>query len=372
MSTVVGTNGKPVSYHASAHNLAGVIRRVVEDPSNYIENTPGIEGDISNALQSHQSGRKRGIAIPIDVMFGRRRSLGSSNGASLVTTNMAPTVEWTDVLRRKAVAAALGVRFFSAYERDKPIAVPTKTTATSAQWIAEYGAPTASFPDFTVDEQAGKPKTIAATMVVPRRLWNLGDGDVNEYLYKDLQDGIAAELDRAIIAGAGGLEPIGVLNVSGIPMQPIGDDGGPPTRAMLLSAQRTVAVANGDSSATARMGWLTSPQGEHMLRSTDGSTGTAGAWLWSDEGRILGKPAMSTTSVLADGTKGSGEDLTPLVYGNWGDVFVNVNPAVTIIVNPYASGVGDGSTVRVTAILDVKVLVRHTASFVIIPDMATS
>jgi HK97 family phage major capsid protein len=370
VATVTDTNGRSLSYNASQYNLAGVIRNVLEN-KRHLEDIQGPEAGISRALQSHQPGfRHRGLSIPVEALFGRQRSLDSSTGASLVTTPMAPTVEWTDVLRRKAVTAALGVRYFSAYSQDTPLAFPSKDTNVSVEWLTDDDAPTPSFPDFTADAEAGKPKIVAAAMTIPRRLWNLGDGQANDYLFKDMQDSIAAELDRAVVNGAGTLEPVGLLNTSGVPTQAIGANGGPPTRAALLAAMRAVAVANGDSSVTACMGWLTSPQGESKLRSTDGSTGTAGAWLWNDFDRIVGRSAYSTTAVPADKTKGSGSALTPLVYGNWDDILVNVNPAATIIVNPFVNG--DGTLVRVTAFLDVKVLVRHTASFVIIPDMATS
>ena len=89
--------------------------------------------------------------------------------------------------------------------------------------------------------------------------------------------------------------------------------------------EASVANANGDSRADARLGWLTSPNGRSKLRRVDASTGNAGQFLWDkNSGTVLGQVAQATTNVPYNLTKGSGTNLTSLAYGDFTNLIVNL------------------------------------------------
>jgi HK97 family phage major capsid protein len=326
--------------------------------------------DYSDALDQACRDSHAGVALPCSVLAPRVRSLSMSNSSALNLTKRSPVGDFTDVLRSKTVVAAMGGRFASIFGGDQPIVVPAKVTGAVATWLADGTPAPATDFQFTDDPEPGVSKTIGATILVHRRIWELTDEEVHAYIVDELASAIAAEVDRGVINGAGTLEPTGLLNLSGVPSGTFGTDGGPPTRAALVAAMKAVGNANGESSAVASMGWITSPDGEAKLRLTDGSTGNAGAWLWSDSDRILGRPAASTTSVPNNLTKGSGTGLTALAYGNWADVLVNHAPNVWVLIDRHAYV--DYGYLRIVAFLDVKVVFRHKASFYVFKDMATS
>jgi HK97 family phage major capsid protein len=352
-------------------NLGALGRRLLFGPDKTRAALTGPARDYSDALMdSGVVNNHPGVALPCGVLAPRGRSLSMSNAGALNLTKRAPVVDFTDVLRSRAVVAAMGGRFVSLFGGDQPIVIPSKQTGASAAWIGD-GAP-APATDFqmTDDPEPGASKTVAATILVSRKLWNGTDDAVHSYIVDEMGAAIAVAVDRAVVAGPGGLAPTGLLSLAGVPSGSFGANGGPPTRAALVAAMKAVGNADGDASATASMGWITSPDGEAKLRLTDGSTAGAGSWLWSDSGRILGKPAASTTSVPNDLAKGSGTGLTALAYGNWADVLVNHAPHVWVMIDRHTHF--DGGVVRIVAFLDVKVVFRHKAAFHVFKDMATN
>jgi HK97 family phage major capsid protein len=286
-----------------------------------------------------------------------------------VAIRRAPVASFTDVLRRKAVLGVLGAEFVSFWGGDKPVKVPRKKTGVTAGWVGEASALSESTPEFE-DDAASAPKSLGACVVVSRKMWlHAGGEEFQDYLVAEMGAALAAEVDRAGLAGAGTNEPVGLFNsASGIPVASIGANGGPLTRAHLVGAMKAVHLANGDSPATARMGWASNPDVEAKLRLTDGGMGDGP--LWSGDDRILGKPAVATTSVPNNFAKGSGTGLSGLAYGNFGDVMINHAPAAYVLINPHSKDVsGD---VRITAWLDVRILFRHADSFVKFVDVQTS
>lgn len=350
------------------------LSRAVESAASSLrrEKAPdGYEAEVSASLETTATLGRRGFNVPLSALTppGRKlRALDLTSGAGAVQTKLAPGDAWSDVLRRKSVAGLLGVRFVHMFEGGLPVNIPTKTTGATAGWIGDGSGVTPSTPDW--DATSEGPKTVGAAVIVTRKMRNMAGPAFDDYLAAELSASLAAELDRAIVAGAGTNEPVGLLNQPGVPTLAIGANGGAPTRAHLIAMEKTVGVANGDAAASASLGWVSSPEGRAKLRSTDGSTGNAGAWLWSDADRILSHAAFATTSVPANLTKGSGTNLTALAYGDWADVVVNLPESIRVIVDPFSrSTSGD---VRVVAFLDVRVVFRHLASFVVCKDMATS
>ena len=92
-------------------------------------------------------------------------------------------------------------------------------------------------------------------------------------------------------------------------------------------------------------------------------------WLWSDFERVVGKPAYATTNVPSNLAKGSGTNLSPLLFGNWRDCVVNLFTPVDLLVDPYRQST-DG-VIQVSAFQDVDVAFLHLLSFGVVGDVAT-
>ncbi len=112
------------------------------------------------------------------------------------------------------------------------------------------------------------------------------------------------------------------------------------------------------------MGWIGSPNVRAKMRTiADGSN-----WLWSDGERVVGKPAYATTNVPSNLAKGSGTNLSPLLFGNWRDCVVNLFTPVDVLVDPYKQST-DG-VVQVSAFQDVDAAFLHLLSFGVVGDVA--
>lgn len=354
-------------------DLAGAVRAAALSPlADPAEGLRGAEARASRELgerfDPQMRRNPRGFWAPLDALVPatQKRALTTSNGAGAVVTRYARMNDFTDLLRRKAVLGLMGVEFASLWGGDSPVAIPKKSTGATAGWVAEGSSLAESTPVFDADADS-VPKTLGAAVTVTRKMWlESGNDELRDYLVAELGAAMAAEVDRAGLVGAGGVEPTGLFNLAGIPTASIGANGGPPTRAHLVGALKAVHAANGDSPATARMGWATTPDVEARLRLTDGGMGDGP--LWGDDDRILGKPAAATTAVPNNLAKGSGTGLSALAYGNWGDVLVDHAPAAFVLVNPHSLA----GNYRVTAWLEVRILFRHVESFVVFKDVQTA
>jgi HK97 family phage major capsid protein len=361
---------RSVSYNVAGreYNLIAAIRSSIDNDD---QEPRGLEGDVAAVLgEGTDPTRTRGFAAPLDALVPNRRALSTTTGSGAIPSRLAPTGSWTDVLRGKAALGRLGAEFIPIAASDQPVLFPAKTSSATAGWVGEGDdlAP----GDVAVAPDSTPYKTVGAGCVISRKMLASVDDDVLlDYIAAELAGGAAYELDRAAFVGAGGLEPVGFFNASaGIPVYPLGTNGLAPTRAALIAVMKTVHAANGDAPASARMGWAAGINAEAKLRSVDGSTGGAGAWLWDDADKVLGKPAVATTGIPDTFAKGSGTGLSGLIYGNFADVLVVHAPTVQIVVDPIT--LLTKGAVRVFAFLDVHVVVRHAASFCLVKDMVTA
>jgi len=103
---------------------------------------------------------------------------------------------------------------------------------------------------------------------------------------------------------------------------------------------------------------------------TEKFAGSNGEAIWSSgnrgEGTIAGYPVGISNHVPSNITKGSGSNLSSLVFGNWSDILIGHWGILDVLVDPYTLGLSGG--IRVRAMMDVDVAVRHPESFAIIED----
>lgn len=369
MAVIQMRSGRTVEYTPRTYSFAKALRSAGVNHGV----ATGFEGDVSVALEdvTGEAGRRRGgFSVPHSMIPVKRRDAYATPIDSSIPLLVAPPAEFTDALRAKSVLGVMGARFVSLYGGGRPTSIPKKTTGATAAWIGDGGVAPDGAVEFAEDPYAKAMQTVSASVSLSRVGWQAADDDLVSYFVDELAEALAIAIDRAAFVGAGGLEPTGLFNLADVPVVSLGDDGGPVIRAKLIEAMKTVHAANGDAPAAARMGWVTNPTVEAKLRETDGSTGNAGAWLWSDADRIIGRPAIATTNVPGDYTKGEGENLSGLAYGNWADIVVNVSPSLRLVVDTFTQYANGGA--RLVGFLDVKVVFRHLESFALFKDVATT
>jgi HK97 family phage major capsid protein len=210
--------------------------------------------------------------------------------------------------------------------------------------VAEGGDPTESEP--TVDQVSLVAKTLGAYTEFSRRLMLQSSIDVEQMVRTELATVIALEIDRAALYGTGSSsQPEGIKFVTGINTEDF--DAANPTYEELVSMETKVAADNADIGA---MSYVTNSTIYGGFKTTEKASGTA-QFVLEPGGTVNGYNVVRSNQVA------SGD----VFFGVWNQMIMGMWGALDIQVNPYALDKSGG--VRVTALQDVDVAVRHPEAF---------
>jgi HK97 family phage major capsid protein len=204
------------------------------------------------------------------------------------------------------------------------------------------------------------PKTLAGYVDFSRRLMLQSSLDIETLIRNDLASTIAVAMDNAAISGSGSNRPTGVLNTAGIGSITLGTNGLAPTWAMVVGLVREVEIDNVDATSA---GFLTNAQVKSKLATTPRQTsGVEGNFIlqppFSD---LYGYPLTVSQQVPSNLTKGSGTNLSAMIFGVWSDLLIGQWSGIDLMVDPYTGS--NAATVRVTAFHDCDFAVRYPESF---------
>ena len=139
-----------------------------------------------------------------------------------------------------------------------------------------------------------------------------------------------------------------------------------PTLDHLLDLKKEVAVDNAD---VASRGYLTNAKVEAVLSKAKDSQSQ---YLLSPYGTELGRSQIAgrrfevSNNVPSNLTKGSGSNLSAVIYGNFADLLIGLYGTLEILVAPYTDFAK--GTVGVRALQSIDIAVRHAESFAAMTD----
>lgn len=345
------------------------------DP-NYARREAGFEMEASRALAQKLGREPQGIYVPGEVLrYQSRNQRDLVAGTPAYGGNLVATEHHADsfitLLRNRSHVINLGATTIGDLVGN--VAIPSQAGAASAFWVAEGGAPTESSQTF--GQVPLTPKTVGAFTDFTRRMLLQATPDIESIVRADLAGIIGVEMDRVAIAGSGvSNEPLGILNASGIGSVAIGTNGGAITWTHVLQLEEAIANANADEGALA---YMTNNKARRALKGTTKVSGDAGAgFIWSDEARdaagygtLNGYRSAASNNVPSNLTKGTGTNLSAMIFGNWADVLIGQWGGLDILVDKITNGTSGGT--RVIALLDMDIAVRRAASFAAIKDATT-
>ena len=299
------------------------------------------EREVSEATAQRMGITPRGILAPNDVLQ-RDLTVGTASGAGdLVFTDARPG-SFIELLRNRLALNTLGVTMLTGLQG--PVAIPRQTGAATAYWVAESGDPTESQP--SVDQVSLVAKTLGAYTEFSRRLILQSSIDVEQMVRTELATVIALEIDRAALYGTGSSsQPEGIKFVTGITTEDFNATN--PTYAEIVSMESKVAAGNADIGA---MSYLTNSTIFGGFKTTEKASNTA-QFILEPGGTVNGYNVVRSNQVA------SGD----VFFGVWNQMIMGMWGALDIQVNPYA--LDKSGSVRVTALQDVDVAVRHPESF---------
>ena len=240
----------------------------------------------------------------------------AGGGYLVETTNQG----FIDMLRNRAVAFAMGARRLGGLVGN--VAVPRQIGAATAQWLATE-ATAVSESQQTFDQMLLQPNTVAAYTEISRQLMLQSNPGAEEIVTNDLATVTALALDKAVIHGAGGAEPQGIVGTSGVGSVA----SGALDYAKVLEFQTDVAATNLPRPDAG--GYATTPTlaakalSTARFSNTDTPLWTGNVW----SGSMIGFPALISNQI------NSGY----MLFGDWGQVIVAEWGVLEVEVNPYAN-----------------------------------
>lgn len=382
------------------HSIARAIQCVILDKP-----IDGLEAEVDQEIKSRaaRSGRiLKGFGIPsslndpdvrslmypnVSAEAWERRDLTTITGAGSIYTVPRGFIE---LLRLSLMARRLGVEIMEDMQGN--FAMTRQNGTNVVQWVGEGSS--ASPTNLTFDQVLFSPKLAIATTIYTRQFAMQSSISVDEKINNDLAAVMAREWDRVIFNGSGGVQPLGILQnptiqaLSVAAGLPIGPNGGPMTYGKAVDMEGTIATANAE---VGKLAYLTNFNVRSQLKKTlEFPNSNNSMTVWSkgaapDEGEVNTHRALAVAglfNVVLNGvttnyspmpnnlTKGSSNNCSPVIYGNWGDYTVaNWNTGVDVIVDIF-SGKRSGA-VEVTTEMAMDAHPMHEASFAIITDVTT-
>jgi len=349
---------------AQAYSFVRVLNALSNPTDRRAQEAAAFEIEASRAAAEKVGRASRGIMVPSDVMR-RDLTVGTTTaGGHTVQTDLMAQ-DFISLLRNSMVIDSLGARMLTGLVGS--VAIPRQTGAATAYWVAESGAPTESQQAF--DQVTMQPRTVGAFSDISRKLLLQSSIDVEAFVRADLAKVLAQEIQRVAINGSGTApEPRGILNVSGIGSVAGGTNGLAPTWGNIVGLETEVALDNADVGA---MAYLTNAKVRGKLKGTFKDTGS-GMPIWSESPStpVNGYRAAVTNAVPSNLTKGTSSGVcSAIIFGNFADLIIGMWGGLDLTVDPYTGSTS--GTVRVVALQDVDIAVRHAESFAAMVDALT-
>ena len=298
------------------------------------------EIEASDAAAVKLGRQSRGITIPQDVL---RRDLNvgtASAGGNLVATDL-DAGSFIDLLRNASALDQAGATVLTGLTGN--VAIPRQSGAGTAYWVAESGAPTES--QQTIDQVSLTPKTVAAFTDYSRRLMLQSSIDVENMIRTDLATVLALKIDLAGLYGTGSnSEPLGLKLTTGVGSEDFA--AGTPTFAEVVALESDVATANALAGSPVYL-MNAAMRGGLKTKAKD-----AGSGLFVMEGDLVNGYRGVLSNQVASGD---------LWFGNFADLVIGYFSGLDLMVDPYTHSTS--GTVRVVAMQDVDIAVRHPESF---------
>ncbi len=325
-------------------------------------NEAGFEREMSDGMASKLGKRAQGFYIPTDVLMRDLNVTTSTAGGHTVATDLL-SGSFIDMLRNKSQVIGLGATMMNDLVGN--IAIPRQTGGASSYWVAESGAVTESQAAF--DQLTMSGKTVGSMSDISRKMLNQSSIDVESFVRNDLATSLALAIDLAAINGSGASnQPTGVLNTAGIGSVVGGTNGAAPDWSDIVDLESQLALDNAD---IGNLGFLTNAKVRGKLLQTEKASNT-GQYVWGDNNTLRGYNAAVSNQVPSNLTKGSTSTCSAIIFGNWSDLIIGSWGGIDINVDT-STGSSSG-TVRIVALQDVDIGIRHAESFAAMKDATTT
>ena len=337
INTDIGLTPKEVrkfSFMRAIHALANPHDRRAQEAAKF-------EMEASRAAAEKMGRQAQGIFVPTDVLK-RDLNVGTATSGGNIVANNLLSGSFIESLENAMQVTNLGATMLRDLQGNVPI--PRQTGGASSYWVAESGDPTESSASF--DQVPMSPKTVGAFSDISRKLLLQSSIDIEAFVRNDLALRLALAIDNKSINGDGsGSTPTGILSTTGIGSVAFGASGAP-------TFGEVVDIETKCSQDNALIGSLAYMTTAAMAGALKQKVKDAGSGQYILAGGQANGYNVSVTNQCAANT---------MIFGNWADLIIGMWGGLDINVDT-STGSTSG-TVRVVALQDVDIAVRHAQSF---------
>ncbi len=328
------------------YSLTRLFRHLSNPTNQQFQRDAAFELEVSGDIASRSKQSPQGAFLP-DFAFKRTLSAGTAtDGAELVATNLLAS-RFIDVLRNQSSVTIAGATMLDGLVGD--VAIPRKTTASTAAWIATEGGNAANNePQF--DQVTLTPRTLGVYGDYTRQLFLQSTPAIDGILQDDLSRGVALAIDLAALRGDGtGGAPTGIRSTAGVATSTV-VAAGAPTWTETVEFRTDVAAANALGGS---LSWITNAGVIGNLMTTEKATNTAQFILPDPGDRLMGYRVIESEQAAAN----------EIYFGNFADLLIGMWGGRDVLVDPYTNSTS--GTVRIVSLQSVDTAVRHPESFCI-------
>lgn len=322
----------------------------------------GVEGETTQELAKRYNKPASGFYLPPTLAHvDQTRALDTTAGAGSITTVLRK--DFIELLRARAKVQAAGASILS--DMIGPFGIPRQTAGATASWVAEGNAP-GSASSQTIGQVLYTPKTLTCYTDITRKFVKQTSIDAEAFVKRDLAAAMALGVDLGALNGGGTNAPTGLLQNANVPTVALGTDGTAPTWPKLVELETSVMDADADAGS---MAYITNARVRGKLKTTVKDSNTAAVYLATGN-EVNGYPVHVSNQVPKNLTKGSGTNLSAILFGAWEQLIIAMWGAVDVIVDPYTGG--SAGTVRIVLLQEADVNPRDPKSFAKTLDVVTS
>ena len=320
------------------------IRAMANPSDRQAQEDARFEMEVSEAAQRATGRSARGVLLPTEVLRSwAQRDVNTSDDSALIAEDFRGG-DFIDVLRNASSVMAAGATVLNGLQGN--VAIPKKSAASSAGWIATEGAASAE-SEPTFGQVTMSPKVVGAHTQITRLMMQQSSLDIENLIRNDLAQGIALAIDNGALQGSGSSgQPTGIKNTAGI-NTPTAFAGANPTFAEVVAMETAVAE---DNALLGNLAYILPASMYGALKTALKDAGS-GQFVVGPDGQINGYNAIVSNQVTAG----------DLFFGNFADALIGLYGGLDIVVDPYSNSTS--GTVNVTALQTVDIAIRHAVSF---------
>lgn len=300
--------------------------------------------------------------------FEKRDVTDTGEGADLVATEVSADV--IPVLAPRLVFSEMGAMFLRGLTSD--LLIPRGNGKAAMAWEGENDANAETTP--TYNNITFTPKRVGGFIDLSKQLVIQSTPDIQTIIRRELERAIAAEWEAKAIDGGGTNEPNGILDLSGAGDVNLGANGAAPTWSTYVNLEKEVSK---DDAFGANNFYLTNPDVVGKSKTVEKATNT-GLFLIADNtvtvngqaGIANGYPVFHTSNVPNGLTKGTGTNLSALIFGSFSELVLAQFGGIDLLVDNVTQGTS--ALIRIIINMWVDVNARHDESFAFSDEVATT